>query len=56
MDDELFNKSCIGLFEAVRGRLIGPKTWDQIVVIFLRIFLWPCQSRKLWAACDDIMH
>ena len=22
---------CIGLDEAVRGRLIGPKTWDRIV-------------------------
>ena len=22
---------CFGLFEAVRARLIGPKTWDRIV-------------------------
>ena len=22
---------CFGWFEAVRGRLIGPKTWDRIV-------------------------
>ena len=27
---------CFGLFEAVRGRLIGPKTWDRIVGISLR--------------------
>ena len=30
---------CFGLFEAVRGRLIGPKTWDRIVGNFLEIFL-----------------
>ena len=30
---------CFGWFEAVRGRLIGPKTWDRIVGIFLRISL-----------------
>ena len=29
---------CFNWFEAVRGRLIGPKTWDQIVGIFLRFF------------------
>ena len=28
---------CFGLFEAVRGRLIGPKTWDRIVKKFLDI-------------------
>ena len=27
---------CFGWFEAVRGRLIGPKTWDRIVGISLR--------------------
>ena len=27
---------CFGWFEAVRGRLIGPKTWDRIVRICLR--------------------
>ena len=33
---------CFGLFEAVRGRLIDPKTWDRIVGIFLRFFFyWP---------------
>ena len=30
---------CFGWFEAVRGRLIGLKTWDQIVGIFLRFSL-----------------
>ena len=30
---------CFGWFEAVRGRLIGPKTWDRIVGIFLRFSL-----------------
>ena len=28
---------CFGWFEAVRGRLISPKTWDRIVEIFLEI-------------------
>ena len=26
------------LIEAVRGRLIGPKSWDRIVIIFGAIF------------------
>ena len=30
------------LFEAVRGRLIGPKTWDRIYKIF---------GRKKWSSC-----
>ena len=30
---------CFGWFEAVRGRLIGLKTWDRIVGIFLRFSL-----------------
>ena len=30
---------CFGWFEAVRGRLIGPKTWDRIVGIFLSFSL-----------------
>ena len=25
---------CFGWIEALNGRLIGPKTWDRIVVIF----------------------
>ena len=28
---------CFGLFEAMRGHLIGPKTWDRIMEIFLDI-------------------
>ena len=28
---------CFDWFEAVRGRLIGPKTWDRIVKIFVDI-------------------
>ena len=28
---------CFGWFEAVRGRLIGPKTWDRIMEFFLEI-------------------
>ena len=28
---------CFGWFEAVKGRLIGPKTWDRIVEFFLEI-------------------
>ena len=27
---------CFGWIEALNGRLIGPKTWDRIVVIFFR--------------------
>ena len=30
---------CFGWVEVVRGRLIGPKTWDRIVGIFLRFSL-----------------
>ena len=30
---------CLGWFESMRGRLIGPKTWDRIVGIFLRFYL-----------------
>ena len=31
--------SMFELNEVVRGRLIGPETWDRIVGIFLRFFL-----------------
>ena len=40
------------LNEAVRGRLIGPKSWDRIVIIFRAIFtvhglcVW-----TVWAVC-----
>ena len=37
---------CFGWFEAVRGRLIGPKTWDRIVEIFLRISLVAVTAQK----------
>ena len=37
---------CFGWFEAVRGRLIGPKTWDRIVGIFLRISLVAGTAQK----------
>ena len=30
---------CFSWFEAMRGRLIGPKSWDQIVIIFGAIFI-----------------
>ena len=30
----LRNMLMLGLVEAVRGRLIGPKTWDRIVWIY----------------------
>ena len=32
---------CFGWFEAVRGRLIGPKTWDRIVGNFWDFLCWP---------------
>ena len=35
------------LNEVVRGRLIGPKTWDRIVGIFLRFFLLAVTVQKL---------
>ena len=35
----LITLSMFELNEAVRGRLIRPKTWDRIVGIFLRFFL-----------------
>ena len=34
---------CFGWFEAVRGRLIGPKTWDRIVEFL----------ETLWAVRDS---
>ena len=37
---------CFGWFEAVRGRLIGPKTWDRIVEIFLRFSLLAVTAQK----------
>ena len=37
---------CFGWFEAVRGRLIGPKTWDRIVGIFLGISFVAVTAQK----------
>ena len=37
---------CFGWFEAMRGRLIGPKTWDRIVGIFLRFSLVAVTAQK----------
>ena len=37
---------CFGLFEALRGHLIGPKTWDRIVGIFLRFSLVVVTAQK----------
>ena len=35
------------LNEAMRGRLIGPKTWDRVVrIFFLGFFYHPWQSKK----------
>ena len=37
---------CFGWFKAVRGRLIGPKTWDRIVGNFLRFSLLAVTAQK----------
>ena len=40
------------LNEAVRGRLIGPKYWDQIVIIFETIFtVHGLCAWTMWAVC-----
>ena len=45
------------LNEAVRGRLIGPKTWDRIVRIFFGIFLSSVAVQKIsWAACVKCLN
>ena len=41
----------VELIEAVRGRLIGPKTWDRIVGIFGAHLDSP---RTVWATCVGI--
>ena len=39
------------LNEAVRGRLIGPKSWDRIVIIFGAIFtVYGLCAWTVWAA------
>ena len=44
------------LNEAVRGRLIGPKTWDRIVGNFFRIFLLSVTVQKFSGCLCEIMH
>ena len=38
---------CFGWFEAVRGRLIGPKTWDRTCGIFLRFVEMAVTAQKV---------
>ena len=38
---------CFGWYEALNDCLIGPKTWDRIVGIFLRIFLMVVTVQKI---------
>ena len=40
--------SMFELNEAMRGRLIGPKTWDRIVGNFFRIFFTVRDSPEIW--------
>ena len=43
------------LIEAVRGRLIGPKTWDRIVWIYgTQITVHDC-SRTVWVG-NGVIH
>ena len=43
---------CFGWIEALNGRLIGPKTWDRIVVNFLRgLFLHSPWVGAVWVNC-----
>ena len=43
------------LNEAVRGRLIGPKSWDRIVIIFRAIFtVHGLCAWTVWAVCAMI--
>ena len=37
---------CFGWFEAVKGRLFGPKTWDRIVGIFLGFSVLAVTAQK----------
>ena len=43
---------CFGWFEAVRGRLIGLKTWDRIVGIFLKFVGCLCGNFALKCMLD----
>ena len=45
------------LVEAVRGRLIGPKSWDRIVMIFGAIFIVHRQcAGTVWAIVSWFMY
>ena len=45
------------LNEAVRGCLIGPKTWNRIVRIFFGIFpSFVAVQKILWAACMKCLN
>ena len=44
---------CFGLFEGVRGRLIGPKTWDRIVGIFFRNFFTVRDCRDCYGVLNS---
>ena len=47
----------IELVEAVRGRLIGPKSWDQIVMIFGAIFIvHGLCAWTMWAVVSWFMY
>ena len=44
------------LVEVVRGRLIGPKTWDRIVLIYGTQFFTICVcSRTVWVS-NGVIH
>ena len=46
----------IELVEAVRGRLIGPKTWDRIVLIYgTQFFTVHDCSRTVWVS-NGVIH
>ena len=48
--------SMFRLFEAVRGRLIGPKTWDRIDKIFGRKMEQPVAApRLIWVHNDGFV-
>ena len=42
------------LNEAVRGHLIGPKSWDRIVIIFGAIFT--VHGLCVWVVCVMILN
>ena len=42
---------CFGWFEAVRGRLIGPKTWDRIVRNYLGFSVLAVTAQKNLEGC-----